>query len=173
MCWAHISWCMLLGWWPSAWEILGFQVSCDCWSSYKVSLFFSFFKIFLNSTTGYTASVHWLGEISASDSFSCFLSLWDGSPDRLFLWVLYSLSHSVRPWGLPMSLIPLWAYHWNSFFVRFFSIFVPTVLLDTSDYGSEFLTVGWQPHPSLDALSFYWRWVLQVSSPYCRAFHLR
>jgi hypothetical protein len=33
--------------------------------------------------------------------------------------------------------------------------------------------VGWQPHPLLDALSFYWRWALQVPSPHCRAFHLR
>jgi hypothetical protein len=35
------------------------------------------------------------------------------------------------------------------------------------------LTVGWQPHPSLDALSFCWRWALQVASPQCSAFHLR
>ena len=35
------------------------------------------------------------------------------------------------------------------------------------------LTGGWQPHASLDALSFFWRWALQVSSPQCRAFHLR
>ena len=31
---------------------------------------------------------------------------------------------------------------------------------------------GWQPHPSLDVLSFCWRWALQVPSPHCRAFHL-
>ena len=33
--------------------------------------------------------------------------------------------------------------------------------------------MGWQPHPSLDVLSFYWRWTLQVPSPECRTFHLR
>ena len=33
--------------------------------------------------------------------------------------------------------------------------------------------MGWQPHPSLDALSSCWRWALQVPSPHCRAFHLR
>ena len=33
--------------------------------------------------------------------------------------------------------------------------------------------MGWQPYPSLDALSFSWRWVLQVPSLHCRAFHLR
>jgi hypothetical protein len=33
--------------------------------------------------------------------------------------------------------------------------------------------VGWQPHPSLGALSFFWRWALQVLSSQFRAFHLR
>ena len=37
----------------------------------------------------------------------------------------------------------------------------------------RFVTVGWQPHPSFDALSFCWRWALQVPSLQCRAFHLR
>lgn len=35
------------------------------------------------------------------------------------------------------------------------------------------LTVEWQLHPSLDALSFCWRWALQVPSIHCRTFHLR
>jgi hypothetical protein len=33
--------------------------------------------------------------------------------------------------------------------------------------------VGWQPHPSLQAPSFCWRWALQVPSPHYRACHLR
>ena len=33
----------------------------------------------------------------------------------LFLWVLHSFSNSVRPWGLPLSWIPLWACHWTLF----------------------------------------------------------
>jgi hypothetical protein len=33
--------------------------------------------------------------------------------------------------------------------------------------------VGWQPHLSLDALSFYWKWSLQLSSPHYRTFNLR
>ena len=45
------------------------------------------------------------------------------------------------------------------------------VLADRNNSGSEFLTVEWQPHLSLDTLSFYWRWILQIPSPYCRAFH--
>jgi hypothetical protein len=32
--------------------------------------------------------------------------------------------------------------------LRLFSIFVPAVLLDRNNSGSEFSTVGWQPHPS-------------------------
>jgi hypothetical protein len=35
------------------------------------------------------------------------------------------------------------------------------------------VTVGWQPYPSLDVLSSWWRWVLLVPSPYCQVFHLR
>jgi hypothetical protein len=54
-----------------------------------------------------------------------------------------------------------------------FSILAPAVLSDRNSSESEFLTVGWQPHPSLDALSFCWQWILQVLSPHCWAFHLR
>ena len=32
-----------------------------------------------------------------------------------FLWVLYSLSNSVRPWGLHLSWVPLWVCCWISF----------------------------------------------------------
>jgi hypothetical protein len=35
------------------------------------------------------------------------------------------------------------------------------------------VTVGWQPHPSLDVLSSCGWWALQVSSPYYWVFHLR
>jgi hypothetical protein len=65
--------------------------------------------------------------------------------------------------GLSLNLLSL----------SLFSIFVPAVLLDRNNSGSEFLTVGWQPHPSLDALFFYWRWTPQVPSPHCWSFHLR
>jgi hypothetical protein len=85
--------------------------------------------------------------------------------------VLHSLS--IRRWGLPFSWISLWACHCTFFLLRLFSISIPAVLSDRNNYGSELLTVGWQPHPLLDALSFYWRWALQVPSPHCRAFHLR
>ena len=54
-----------------------------------------------------------------------------------------------------------------------FSIFVPAVLLDSNNSGSEFLTVDGNPIPSFDALSFYCRWTLQVPYPHYWVFHLR
>jgi len=59
------------------------------------------------------------------------------------------------------------------FSLSLFSIFVPSVLLDRHNSESEFLTVGWQLHPPLGAMFFYWRKILQVPSPQCWAFHLR
>jgi hypothetical protein len=44
------NFCMLSGWWFSVWKTSG--VSCDCWSSYRVTLFLSFFQPFPNSTIG-------------------------------------------------------------------------------------------------------------------------
>jgi hypothetical protein len=32
-----------------------------------------------------------------------------------FLWVLHSLSNTIRPWGVPLSWIPLWACLWTDF----------------------------------------------------------
>ena len=46
----QISWCMLPSWWLSVWEISRVQVNLDCWSSYRVALFLSFFQLFPNST---------------------------------------------------------------------------------------------------------------------------
>jgi hypothetical protein len=66
--------CMLPGWWSSVWEILGVQVSGDCWSSCRITLLLSFFQPFPNSTKKgqQLLSIGWV-EISASDSFSCLL----------------------------------------------------------------------------------------------------
>jgi hypothetical protein len=45
VCWRpHISCCMLSVWWSSVSEISGEQVNWDCWSSYRVALFLSFFQ---------------------------------------------------------------------------------------------------------------------------------
>jgi len=51
---------MLPVWWLRVWEILGVQVSWDCWSSYRVALLLSFFQLFPNSPLS-SASVQWLG----------------------------------------------------------------------------------------------------------------
>jgi hypothetical protein len=32
-----------------------------------------------------------------------------------FLWELHSLNNSIRPWGIPLSWIPIWTCYWNSF----------------------------------------------------------
>jgi hypothetical protein len=62
------------------------------------------------------SSVHWFVVNSSSDSFSSLLGLSEGSRARPFLWVLQSFSNCVRPWHLPLSWIPIWAYCWTSFF---------------------------------------------------------
>lgn len=53
MCWwLYIIWCMKPGCWLSVWDIWEVQVIWDCWSSYRVDLFLSFFQLFPNSSTG-------------------------------------------------------------------------------------------------------------------------
>jgi hypothetical protein len=59
---------------------------------------FSAFQISLIQPQRTAASVHWLGEISASDSFSCLLGLSEGSHNRSL-----SMSASVIVSGLGTS----------------------------------------------------------------------
>ena len=111
-------------------------------------------------------SIGWM-QISASDSFSCLLGLLEGSHDRsLFVPLVSGLGTS--PWarshigpvvGPSFPQAPLHFHPCNSF--RQEQLWVRDV------------TVGWQPHPSLDVLSSLCRWALYVSSPYCQAFHQR
>jgi hypothetical protein len=75
--------------------------------------------------------------------------------------------------GPPLELDLTLGLSLDLLFLRDLSIFVPAVLLDKNNSGLECLTVRWQLHPSLDALSFCWRWTLQVFSLHYRAFHLR
>jgi hypothetical protein len=90
-----------------------------------------------------------------------------------FLWVLYSLSICVRCWDLPLNWIPLRTCH-LTFFSSGSSPFPSLHLFQKETIMCQsFLTVGWQLHPSLDALSSCCRWALQVHSYYYRAFHLR
>jgi hypothetical protein len=67
-----------------------------------------------------------------------------------FLWVLHSLSNSVRPWDLPLSWILLWACWLDLLFLRLFSISIPIILSDRNNYGSEMWLWDGNPHPSLD-----------------------
>jgi len=85
-----------------------------------------------------------------------------------FLWALHSLSNGVRPWVSPAS--PPWA---GSHFGPLPGPPVPAVLSDRNNYWSEFWLWDSNPIPPFHALSFCWRWALQVPSPHCRAFHLR
>ena len=89
-----------------------------------------------------------------------------------FLWAFHSLHSCVRSCGSP------WA---GSHFGPNVGPSFPQAPLQFHPYSCfrqkqllvRLLTVGWQPHPSFDALSFSWRWALQVPSPQWRAFHLR
>jgi hypothetical protein len=116
MCWRpHISWCMLSVWWSSVWEISGVQINWDCWSFYRIALL-SFFQPSLNSTTGVSSFCSLIGckylHLTLSAACWVFQRAVMVGP---FLWVLHSLSDSVRSWGLPLSWIPLWACHWTFF----------------------------------------------------------
>jgi hypothetical protein len=90
------SWCMLSGWWLSVWEILGVQVSWDCWSSYRVALLLSFFQLFPNSTTVVTSFCPLVGckYLHLTHSAACWVfqrAVMMGP----FLWACHSISNSV------------------------------------------------------------------------------
>jgi hypothetical protein len=111
VCWGpHISWCMLPGWWSSVWEISGVQINWDCWFYYRVFLLLSFFQLFPISTTGvsYFCQLVWCKYLHLTLSAACWV-FWRAMMIGPFLWVLHSLSNSVRLWDLPLSWIPLWA----------------------------------------------------------------
>ena len=115
-------------------------------------------------------SVGWV-QITASDSFSCLLSLSQGSHDRShFCDRSIPSVNSVRPWVPPLSWIPLWACHWTSFSSNSFPF------LSLQFFQTGIIMGQWDDKPILHlmpSLSFCWRWSLQVPSPHCRAFNLR
>jgi hypothetical protein len=77
----RISWCMLLAWWLSVWEIPGVQVSWECWPSYGVALFLSFLQHFPNSTKGIT-SFCLLVRCKYCIGLNCLLGLSESCHDR-------------------------------------------------------------------------------------------
>jgi hypothetical protein len=95
---------MMPGWWSGVWEISGFQVNWDCLSSYIATLLLSFFQLFPNSTTGVSSFWSLIGykHLPLTLSAACWIFQRAGMIDPL-LWVLHSLSNSVRSWGLPLS----------------------------------------------------------------------
>jgi hypothetical protein len=170
VCWEpHISWCMLPGWWSSVWEILGFQVNWDCWSSYRVTLL-SFFQPFPNSTTGVLCFCPLVGcnylPLTLLAACWVFQSVIMIGP---FVWALHSFSNSVRPWDLPLSWIPLWACRWTFFSLgsspfpslQFFQ--TGTNMGQSCDCGMATLSLTWCPGGRLYKFPF----------PTCQAFHPR
>jgi hypothetical protein len=113
VCWGpHISWCMLPGWSSSVWQISGVQVNWNCWSLFSLASF----SFSLIQPQGSAVSVHWLlCPLVASKYLYLTLSAACWVFQRAvmiyhFLWVLHSLSNSVRPWGLPLNQIPVGLY---------------------------------------------------------------
>jgi hypothetical protein len=160
VCWGpHISWCMLSVWWFGVWEILEVQINWDCWSSYRIALLLGFFQPSLIQQQGSDASVHWLGaniciwflqllvgsfgaflidpfcELSISSVIVSGLGISPGAGSYLGLVVGPSFPHA------PLHFHPSNSFRQKQLWVR----------------G---VTVGWQPHPSLDALPSCWRWAL-------------
>ena len=73
----------------------------DCWSSYRVAIFLSFFQSFPNSTKGVRCFCPLFGcnYLPLTLSTACWVfqrAVMIGP----FLWALHSLSNSVRPWDL-------------------------------------------------------------------------
>jgi hypothetical protein len=94
---------------------LGVQVNWDCWSSYRIASLLSFFHHSLIQQQGCCfcplVGCKYLRLIL---SVACWV-FWSMVMLGPFLWVLHSLSNSIRPWDLPLSWIPLWACRWTLF----------------------------------------------------------
>jgi hypothetical protein len=115
VCWGpHINWCMLSVWCSSVGEISGVQINWDCWACYRIAFLLSFFQPFLIQQQESAASFHWLGANIPALSTACWVFL-RAVMLGPFLWVLHTLSNSVRPWDLPLSCIPFWPCHWTFF----------------------------------------------------------
>jgi hypothetical protein len=99
VCWGpHISWCWLSGWWSSVWEVSGVQINWDCLSSYSITLLLIFFQPSLIQQRGSAVSVHWLGTNISIWFFQLLCWVFQRAVMIYpFLWVLHSVSNSVRP----------------------------------------------------------------------------
>ena len=151
---AHIIWCMLPGWWSSVWKTLQVQVNWDCWSSYRVTLLLSFFQFFPNSTTEVSSFCPFVGckYLHLTLSAACWV-FWSAaiigpffepsiasiivSGLETFLWTGPQFGPFAKP-SFPHAPFHFYLY-------KFFQI--RTIMGKSFDRR-------WQPHPSLDALSF-------------------
>jgi hypothetical protein len=79
----------------------------------------------------------------------------------------------VRPWGLPLSWVPIWPCHWTSFPSGSSSLLTLRFFQTETILGQNFWLLDDNPIPPLGVLSSCWRWTLQVSSPHCRVYHLK
>jgi hypothetical protein len=97
--------------------ISGIPVDWDCWSSYKVTLFLSFFHLFPNSTTRVTSFYLVIGckYLHLTLSAAWLVSLRAVMIVSLCEHSIHSLGNNVMPWGLPLIWIPFWACLWTSF----------------------------------------------------------
>jgi hypothetical protein len=80
------------------------------------ALLLSFFQLFPDSTTGDPGFCPLVGckYLHLTLSAACWAS-WRTAVLATWLQVQRSVSNSVRPWGLPLSWIPILACHWTSF----------------------------------------------------------
>jgi hypothetical protein len=84
-------------------------------SSYMITLLLSFFQPSVIQQQVTAASVHWLGANICMWPFQLPVETPECGHARSHLWVLHSLSNSVRPCDLPMTCIPLWTCCWTFF----------------------------------------------------------
>jgi hypothetical protein len=98
----------------------------------------------LIQSQGPPASVHWLGINICLWLFQLLVKPLRGQSCYAPVCKLITASIIVPGlWGLLLSWISIWTCHWTPFpQTFFFSIFVPAVLWDRDNYGSEFLYCG-------------------------------
>ena len=152
MCWGPQTIpCLLHDWWLSLWELLGIQVIWDCFPSYVVAIPFSFFNPSPNSTLPIPDLM--------SNGWEKYLHLPQPAACRAFqrMAMLGSCQHIIASvWVSGIETDPNLDRRLDLLFFSYFPIFVPTLLLDRINLGSEILTV------KLVTLSFHLRSLLST-----------
>jgi hypothetical protein len=129
-------------WWLHLWEFPGAWVSWNCWSSYGVT-HSCFFSLSPNSAIRVSNFSPMVGRkyLLLSQSAVGRASQRIAMPGS-HLYIYHSISNSVRPWCLLPQMDPKLVQSLNRNSFSLFFIFVPAVLLDRNNSGSEILTVG-------------------------------